>query len=83
MPLVVSDAVLNDVSVFVRDRFYVLLRDQGLPHDVVAAVLDQQSDDPYRAAATAHALAQLVQAPVWSEQFTAYARCQAHRAEPD
>ena len=52
---------------------YVLLRDQGLPHDVVAAVLDEQSHDPYRAAATALALTQLTQAPDWSDGFTAYA----------
>ncbi len=74
MPFAVPDAVLADVPVFVRDRLYVLLRDQGLPHDVVAAALDQQSHDPYRAAATAQALAQLVQAPDWADVFTAYAR---------
>ena len=74
MPFIVSEGVLSDVPVFVRDRLYVLLRDQGLSHDVVAAVLDQQSHDPYRAAATALALAQLMQTPEWSNVFTAYAR---------
>ena len=73
MPVSVSDEVQASVLAFVRDRLYVLLRDQGLPHDVVAAVLDQQSYDPYRAAATAQGLAQLMQAPDWPDVFTAYA----------
>jgi glycyl-tRNA synthetase len=75
MPVPVSDAVLADVLTFIRDRLYVWLRDQGLPHDVVAAVLAERAFDPYRAAVTARDLAELVKAPDWSEVFTAYARC--------
>ena len=75
MPVPVGEAVLADVLSFVRDRLYVWLRDQGLPHDVVAAVLAEQAHDPYRAAAAARELAALTQAPGWTDVFTAYARC--------
>ena len=51
------------------------LRDQGLPHDVVAAALAERAFDPYRAAVTARDLAELVKTPDWSDVFTAYARC--------
>jgi glycyl-tRNA synthetase len=74
MPLDVSDRVVADVLAFVRDRLYVMLRDQGLPHDVVAAVLDQQGNDPYRAASAAQGLAALVRSPDWPELLVAYAR---------
>ena len=75
MPVPVSDAVLADVLTFIRDRLYVWLRDQGLPHDVVAAALAERAFDPYRAAVTARDLAELVKTPDWSDVFTAYARC--------
>ena len=70
-----GETVLVDVLSFVRDRLYAWLRDQGLPHDVVAAVLAEQAHDPYRAAAAARELAALTQAPDWTDVFTAYARC--------
>jgi glycyl-tRNA synthetase len=75
MPVPVNDAVLADVQTFIRDRLYVWLRDQGLPHDAVAAVLAERGFDPYRAATAARDLAELVKAPDWTEVFTAYARC--------
>ncbi len=75
MPVPVSESVLADVLAFVRDRLYGWLRDQGLPHDAVNAVLAVQGHDPARATAAARDLAQLVQAADWPETFTAYARC--------
>ena len=75
MPVAVSPQVLADVLGFIRDRLFVWLRDQGLPHDVVAAVLAERSHDPYRAAVAARELAALVQGPGWSDTLTAYARC--------
>ena len=75
MPVPASDAVLGDVLTFVRDRLYGWLRDQGLPHDAVNAVLAEQAHDPARVAAAARELADLVKAPDWSDVFTAYARC--------
>ena len=59
MPIQAGETVLVDVLGFVRDRLYAWLRDQGLPHDVVAAVLAEQAHDPYRAAAAARELAEL------------------------
>ncbi len=75
MPVAVTDKVLADVLGFIRDRLYVWLRDQGLAHDVVSAVLAEQAHDPARATAAGQALAALVQAPDWGDVFTAYARC--------
>jgi glycyl-tRNA synthetase len=75
LPVVTPDNVLGDVLTFVRDRLYGWLRDQGLPHDVVSAVLAEQSHDPARATAAARELAELVKAADWSDVFTAYARC--------
>jgi glycyl-tRNA synthetase len=75
MPVPVNDDILADVLTFIRDRLYVWLRDQGLPHDVVAAALAEQAHDPYRAAAAARELAELVKAPDWPDILTAYARC--------
>ncbi len=75
MPVAVSDKVLADVLSFIRDRLYVWLRDQGLPHDVVSAVLAEQAHDPARATAASQELAALVQASDWGDVFTAYARC--------
>jgi glycyl-tRNA synthetase len=74
MPVPVSDQVLADVLTFVRDRLYVWLRDQGLPHDAVTAVLAEQAHDPYRAAQAARELYALTQSSGWSDVLTAYAR---------
>ena len=75
LPVPVTDTVLADVLAFVRDRLYGWLRDQGLPHDAVNAVLAAQGHDPARATAAARELAELVKAPDWGDIFTAYARC--------
>ena len=42
-----SKWLVTDVLAFIRDRLYGLLRDEGLAHDVVSAVLAEQSCDPY------------------------------------
>ncbi len=85
MPFPVSDAILQDVLTFIRDRLYVWLRseaesrvgarDQSLPHDVVSAALAERSHDPYRAASAARDLDVLVRTPDWPDLFVAYARC--------
>ncbi|MCX7707029.1 MAG: glycine--tRNA ligase subunit beta, partial [Anaerolineae bacterium] len=74
MPVTVGEGVLADVQAFIRDRLYTWLRDQGLPHDVVSAVLAEQAHDPYRALVTARELAALTQAADWPEVLIAYAR---------
>jgi glycyl-tRNA synthetase len=75
MPVDVPDKVLVDVLAFVRDRLYGVLRDEGLAHDVVMAVLAEQPADPYGASMAARDLAGLVAAPGWGDLLTAYARC--------
>ncbi len=84
LPVPVGEGVLADVLAFIRDRLYAWLRsetesraggrEQGLPHDVVSAVLAEQAHDPYRAAVTARELAALTQAPDWPDVLVAYAR---------
>ncbi|HEX9114711.1 MAG TPA: glycine--tRNA ligase subunit beta, partial [Anaerolineae bacterium] len=75
MPVPVDEKVLADVLAFIRDRQYGLLREEGLAHDVVSAVLAEQARDPYHAHEAAGALAGLVAAPDWMDTLTAYARC--------
>jgi glycyl-tRNA synthetase len=75
MPAPVAPQVLTDVLGFIRDRLFVWLRDQGLGHDVVNAVLAERSYDPYLAATAARELAALTQSAGWGEMLTAYARC--------
>ncbi len=66
--------LLTEVQGFIRDRLYGVLRDAGLAHDVVTAVLAEQSHDPYQAAVAARDLAALVATPGWPEVLVAYAR---------
>ena len=84
MPVPVGAGVQADVLSFIRDRLYGWLRDQGLPHDVVTAVLAERGTDPALAAQAAKELAELVQGPGWTDVFTAYSRCKRIvRALPD
>ncbi len=75
MPVPAGEQVLADVLVFIRDRLYGWLRDQGLPHDAVNAALAERAFDLSAATATARDLAELVKSSDWPEVFTAYARC--------
>jgi glycyl-tRNA synthetase len=75
MPVPASPLVLSDVLTFIRDRLFVWLRDQGLGHDVVNAVLAERSHNPYLAATAARELAALTQSQGWNDILTAYARC--------
>jgi glycyl-tRNA synthetase len=75
LPIAAGEEVLAEVQTFIRDRLYALLRDQGLPHDVVSAVLAERSHDPYRAARAARDLADLVSTADWPQMLIAYARC--------
>ncbi len=73
-PVPVPDDVLAEVMDFIAKRLYVALRDEGYPHDVVEAVLAEQSWNPARALDAVATLAQAVQQPWWEDAFTAYAR---------
>jgi glycyl-tRNA synthetase len=75
LPVKADDAILEQVLAFIRDRLYGWLRDRGLPHDVVEAVLAEQGDDPHRAYSSALALVQWVEQEDWNDTLIAYARC--------
>jgi glycyl-tRNA synthetase len=75
LPVVADEGVLDQVMLFIRDRLYGWMRERGLPHDVVEAVLAERSDDPYRAYTAARELARWVQQDDWSDILVAYARC--------
>ena len=75
LPVEADEATLEQVLGFIRDRLYGWLRDRGLPHDVVEAVLAERSDDPYRACTAAQELARWVEREDWNEILVAYARC--------
>jgi glycyl-tRNA synthetase len=75
LPVPADDDVLDQVLVFLRDRLYGWLRDRELPHDVVEAVLAEQSADPYPAHMAAQELVRWIEQDDWSDILTAYARC--------
>jgi glycyl-tRNA synthetase len=74
-PLPVSGEVLADLGTFITERLRGLLRERGLPADVVEAALASRDSDPYGALLSATALAQAAQEADWPQLLPAYARC--------
>ncbi len=75
-PVPVPSEVLEQVMQFITGRLESLMRDEcGLPHDVVAAVLREQGDRPYRALQGGRELAAWVAKPEWSMFLDSFARC--------
>ena len=74
-PVQAPEGTLEAVLEFVRNRLRVVLRDEGLPYDVVEAALAAQGDDPLRARETAVALARWVAREDWALILDNYARC--------
>ncbi|MFQ5611789.1 MAG: glycine--tRNA ligase subunit beta [Anaerolineae bacterium] len=76
-PVPVPPEALAASRDFVRRRLEGLLRERGLPHDVVQAVLADPAcgDTPHRARQAAEILARWVRRDDWSEVLNAYARC--------
>ncbi len=74
-PVQAPEGTLEAVLEFVRNRLRVVLRDEGLPYDVVEAALAAQGDDPLRARETTVALAQWVAREDWALILDNYARC--------
>ena len=60
---------------FIAGRLQNLLLEQGARHDVVSAVLAEQSHNPSRAAYSVRSLAEWMKQPYWDELLAAYARC--------
>jgi glycyl-tRNA synthetase len=74
-PIDVSEDVQTQVLSFIRGRLSVVLKDSGYKYDVVDAVLEEQSDDPARAAAAVKELQAWVKRADWSTILPAFARC--------
>jgi glycyl-tRNA synthetase len=75
MPVEVSDSAIDAVVDFVTERLRGWLREKGLRHDVVDAVLAELGDDPYWAFHTAQQLTAWVEREDWDELLNAYGRC--------
>jgi glycyl-tRNA synthetase len=89
-----EDAVLASCRDFVGRRLEGVLRERGLRHDVVQAVLAELGDNPTRAYRTAQSLQEWVTQENWESVLVAYARCKrivrpivddvrAYQLEPD
>ncbi|OQY32938.1 MAG: glycine--tRNA ligase subunit beta [Anaerolineaceae bacterium 4572_5.2] len=75
IPVGVSAETLAETAAFVQRRLEGLLRDQGLPADVVAAALLERGDNPALALEAARDLQNAVSLENWDELLNAYARC--------
>lgn len=69
-----GEQVQREVLAFITGRLEILLRERGIPTNVVRAVLAVQSHDPYTAARAAEALAEATKAGDWATLLDAYAR---------
>ncbi len=74
-PVPVTDQVQAQVLEFITGRLRVVLMDLSFKHDVVDAVLAEQSDDPARSELAVRQLTAWVARPDWSTILPGYARC--------
>jgi glycyl-tRNA synthetase len=74
-PVPVTPDICDQVLEFIIGRQRVLLLDTGFRHDVVDAVLAQQSHDPNLARLAIQQLSDWVQREDWSTILPGYARC--------
>ncbi len=74
-PVEVSDQARRQVLEFIGGRLQVWLADQGWAADVLAAVLAEQSANPYRALVAAQELTEWVKRPDWASILDSFARC--------
>jgi glycyl-tRNA synthetase len=75
MPVSIRSEALAEAQTFVQRRLEGLLRERGLAHDVVQAVLAERGDNPAQALASAQDLSAAIDAPNWDDMLNAYARC--------
>ncbi len=64
-----------DCLQFVSDRLTIWLKDQGLAHDVVEAVVALHSANPFQCFKLAKQLSEATSSDSWSKTLQAYARC--------
>jgi glycyl-tRNA synthetase len=69
-----ADALSKCLAFIVRRQRQLLL-DQGRPHDVVAAVLEEQGSDPVGASKAVDELHQWISRENWIAMLQAYSRC--------
>jgi len=74
-PIEVKDDVQKQILEFISGRLSVVLKDAGYKHDVVEAVLAQQSANPAAAARAVKQLTAWVSRVDWSTVLSGFARC--------
>ena len=74
-PIAVSDEVQAQVIEFIGGRLRSWLEDQEWRHDVVEAVLAEQSANPHRALVGIRELSEWVNRPDWEQLLDGFARC--------
>ncbi|MCI0349492.1 MAG: glycine--tRNA ligase subunit beta, partial [Acidobacteriales bacterium] len=82
-PVNVTPEARAQVLEFIAGRLRSWLEEQDLPHDVVTAVLAEQSSNPYRALVGIQELQQWIQRENWEQILDNFARCvRITRPEP-
>jgi glycyl-tRNA synthetase len=82
-PVNVTPEARAQVLEFIAGRLRSWLEERDLPHDVVTAVLAEQSSNPYRALVGIHELQQWIQRENWELILDNFARCvRITRPEP-
>jgi glycyl-tRNA synthetase len=74
-PVQVTEEARQQVLEFIGGRLHVWLADQGWAADVLAAVLAEQSTNPYRALVAVQELSEWVRKPGWEAILDSFARC--------
>ena len=74
-PIEVKDEVQKQILEFIAGRLNVVLKDSGFKHDVVEAVLAEQSFNPAASARAVKQLSAWVGREDWSATLDGFARC--------
>jgi len=74
-PIKVDDETQKQILDFIAGRLSVVLKDMGYKHDVVEAVLAEQSANPAASAEAVKQLSAWVKRDDWSSILPAFARC--------
>ena len=83
-PIEVSDEAQAKILEFITGRLNVVLKDMGYKHDVVEAVLAEQSNNPAGSARAVNQLQEWVKREDWSSILDGFARCvRITRSEKD
>lgn len=75
LPLAFETEHLEACQSFIRSRLQAILLADGFGHDVIEAVLEEQSNNPTYAAEAVRALQVASEGPGWDALLQAYARC--------